>query len=65
MNVGQLVGGIVCLAASVLLGVLSVVLPEGKVVFMINDSNMPIVPVVGLALLGVGLLLSSLRRRVA
>jgi LPXTG-motif cell wall-anchored protein len=65
MNVGQLVGGIVCLAASALLGVLSVVLPEGKVVFMIGDSNMPIVPIVGLALLGIGLILSALRRQVA
>jgi hypothetical protein len=48
-----------------LLAVLSAVLPEGKVVFMVNGANMPIVPIAGLLMLGVLLLASSVRRRLA
>ena len=55
MNKGRLVGGFVCLALAALLAVLSFVLPAGKVVFMVGDSNVPMVPVTILA--GVGLML--------
>lgn len=62
MNVGQLIGGIVCVALGVLLMVLYYVLPEGKVVFMIGDANVPYVPAV--VLIGVGIwLISTARKR--
>ncbi len=57
MNKGRLIGGIVCLALAALLAVLIVALPEGKVVFMIGDDNVPVVPVTVLA--GVGMALVS------
>ena len=62
MNKGRLVGGIVCLAVAALLAVLAVVLPEGKVVFMVGDSNIPYIPVVVLAGLGLALASSAWRR---
>jgi peptidoglycan/LPS O-acetylase OafA/YrhL len=55
MNKGRLIGGILCLAGAALLLVLMVALPEGKVVFMIGDSNVPWIPVIVLAGLGAGL----------
>jgi hypothetical protein len=62
LNKGRLIGGIICVAAAVLLAVLSVTLPEGKVVFMIGDSNAVYVPIFVLA--GVGLwLLATVTRR--
>jgi hypothetical protein len=65
MNKGRLVGGIICLALAGLLGVLMFALPEGKVVFMIGDSNVPWVPVIVLAGIGVGLLSTAWRRQSA
>ena len=65
MNKGRLVGGIICLALAGLLGVLMFALPEGKVVFMIGDSNVPWVPVIVLAGIGVGLLSTAWRRQIA
>ena len=62
MNVGRLIGGLICLAAAVLLGVLMVTLPEGKVVFMVGDRNLPIIPVTVLAILGLGLVVTAWRR---
>ncbi len=56
MDKGKLVGGIICLAAAALLGVAMFALPEGKVVFMIGDSNLPWVPVIALTGIGVALL---------
>lgn len=56
MDKGKLVGGIICLAAAALLGVAMLALPEGKVVFMIGDSNLPWVPVIALTGIGVALL---------
>jgi hypothetical protein len=55
MNKGRLIGGIICLALAALLAVVSFALPAGKVVFMVGDSNVPMVPVTILA--GVGLML--------
>ena len=63
MNKGQLAGGIICLLAAGLLGVAFFALPEGKVVFMIGDSNVPWVPVIVLAGIGVALVSTSWRRR--
>ena len=63
MNKGQLVGGIICLAVAALLGVAMFALPEGKVVFMLGDNNVPWVPVIVLAGIGVALLSTSWRRQ--
>jgi hypothetical protein len=62
MRVGRLVGGIVCLLAAALLAVLIFTLPEGKVVFMMGDSNMPWIPTIVLAGVGAGLLGTARRR---
>jgi len=62
MNMGRLIGGIICVAVAVLLAVLSFVLPEGEVVFMVGDTNAIYVPV--LVLGGLGLwLLATVRKR--
>jgi hypothetical protein len=50
LGMGAALVGLLCLLA-----VLSFVLPAGKVVFMVGDSNVPMVPVTILA--GVGLML--------
>jgi len=65
MNKGKVVGGIICLALAGLLGVAMFALPEGKVVFMIGDSNVPWVPVVVLAGIGVALLSTAWSRQSA
>jgi len=59
MNKGRLIGGIICLAAALLIAVLFVALPEGKVTFTVNGTNMPFVPVVGLGIVGVWLLIQA------
>jgi hypothetical protein len=63
MNKGRLVGGLICLASAVLLAVLAVALPDGEVMFMVGDTNRPIIPVIVLAGLGVMLLTTALGRR--
>lgn len=65
MNKGRLVGGIICLLAAALLGVAMFALPEGKVVFTLGDSNVPWVPVLVLAGIGVALISTSWMRRSA
>lgn len=55
MNKGRLIGGIVCLAVAGLLTALIFALPEGGFVFMIDESNMPWVPVIVLAGIGAAL----------
>jgi MFS family permease len=59
MNKGRLIGGVICLAAALLIAVLFVALPEGKVTFTVNDTNMPFVPVIVLGILGVWLLVTA------
>ena len=56
MNKGRLIGGILCLVVAAMLMVLIFTLPEGKVVFMVGDSNVPWIPVIVLAGLGAGLM---------
>lgn len=63
MDKGRLAGGIICLLVAGLLGVAMFALPESKVVFMIGDSNVPWVPVIVLAGIGVALVSTSWRRR--
>jgi hypothetical protein len=59
MKKGNLIGGAICLAAALLIAVLFLTLPEGRVTFMINDVNMPFVPVIVLGILGVWLLIRA------
>jgi hypothetical protein len=57
MKKGHLIGGIVCLAAALLIAVLAVAPPPGVTVsFMVEGTNMPFVPAIGLGILGVWLL---------
>jgi len=63
MNKGRLIGGILCLAVAALLMVLIFALPEGKVVFMVNGSNVPWIPVIVLAGAGTGLVGTAFRRQ--
>ena len=62
MNKGRLVGGIICVAAAVLLTVLYFTLPEGDVVFMMGDTNAIYVPIFVLAGLGIWML-ATVRKR--
>ena len=62
MNKSRLIWGIICLALAVLLTVLNVVLPEGKMMFMVDDTNMPWVPPVVLGILGIVLLATAGKR---
>lgn len=59
MSKSRLIGGVICLAAALLLAVLVVALPEGKVTFMMDGTNMPFVPVLVLGILGVWLLATA------
>jgi hypothetical protein len=59
MSKPRLIGGIICLAAGLFLAVLAVALPEGKVSFMVNGTNMPFVPVLVLGILGVWMLATA------
>ena len=63
MNKGRLIGGIVCLAVAALLAVLIFARPEGTVMFMVEGTNMPWIPVIVLAGLGAGLIGSAPRRQ--
>lgn len=63
MSKGRLVGGIICLALAALLVVLTYVLPEGNVVFMMGDTNVPMVPAIVLAGVGLWLLLTTRQRQ--
>jgi hypothetical protein len=59
MNKGRLIGGGICLAVGVLLGVLTYTLPETQMVFMIGDTNVPIAPAIILSVLGIYLLATA------
>lgn len=65
MSKGRLIGGVICLVLAALLVVLMFALPEGKVIFMIGDSNVPWVPAIVLAGLGLWLLSTAWRRQSA
>lgn len=56
MNVGRLVGGLICLAIAALLAILNYTLPENELMFMVGDQNMPLLPVAILGVVGVILL---------
>lgn len=61
MNTGRMVVGVILFAIGALLAVLSFALPPDKVMFMIGDTNMPLVPAAILGIVGVALMLSALR----
>jgi len=60
MSKSRLVGGIICLAAALLIAVLAVAAPPGVTVsFMVEGTNMPFIPAIGLGVLGVWLLVTA------
>ena len=59
LNVGRLIGGIICLMIGMFLGLLTFVLPEERMMFMIGDDNVPIVPAIILAGVGIWLIATS------
>ena len=62
MNKSRLIGGITCLVLAALLAVLAVALPADKMIFMVGDTNMPHVPAIILAIVGLGLLITAGKR---
>lgn len=56
MNKSKLVGGIICLGIAGLLTVANLTLPPENLMFQIGDQNMPWIPVVVLAIVGIVLL---------
>ena len=58
-NKSRLIWGIICLALAALLGVLTIVLPESNMMFMVGDTNVPIAPAIILGILGVALLVTA------
>ncbi len=62
MKKGNLIGGIICLAAALLIAVLVVAAPPNVTVsFMVEGTNMPYIPAIGLGILGVWLLVTARR----
>lgn len=61
MNASRIIWGTICLALAVLLGILNVVLPPENLMFMIGDTNMPYVPPIILATVGIVLLVTARR----
>jgi heme A synthase len=56
MNVGRLIGGLICLAIAALLAILTYTLPDNEMMFMVGDQNVPLLPAVILGVVGVILL---------
>jgi uncharacterized membrane protein len=59
MNKSRLIWGIICLVLAGLLAVLNATLPPENMMFMIGDRNLPIVPAIVLAIVGVFLLATA------
>jgi hypothetical protein len=59
MNKSRLIGGIICLFFAVLIAVLTFVLPEDKMMFMVGEKNVPIVPAIILGIVGIILLATA------
>lgn len=62
MNKGRLIGGIICLAIAVLLAVLNFRLPENRMMFMVGDANVPLLPAMILGVVGLALLVTARER---
>ncbi len=61
MNWPRFIWGILCLALAALLAVLNIVLPPENLMFMVGNTNMPWVPPIAFALVGILLLATSAR----
>lgn len=59
MDKSKLIGGIICLAIAVLLVVVNLRLPPENVMFQIGSVNMPWVPPIVLAIVGIALLATA------
>ena len=62
MNKSQFIWGIICLVLAGLLGVANVVLPPDKLMFMVGGANVPYLPPIILAIVGVVLVTTALRK---
>ena len=63
MKRGNLVGGIICLVIAGFLAVANIMLPPERLMFQIGDANMPWVPPVVLAIIGIVLLATARKGR--
>lgn len=63
MNITRLVFGIICLVLAAALTVANLTLPQSNLMFMVGDINMPWVPAVALAALGIVLITSVFKNR--
>ncbi len=61
MNKARLIWGIICLAIAALLAVLNLTLDPDRLMFLVEGSNMPWIPVVVLGALGLWLLFTAFR----
>ena len=59
MNKGRLIWGIICLVLAGLLVMLNFALPEEKMMFTVNDTNMPYIPPIILGIVGIVLLVTA------
>ena len=59
MKKGRLIGGIVCLALAVVLGVLSFVVPADSMIFYAGEENLRWFPAVVLGIVGIVLLATA------
>ncbi len=65
MNKTQIIWGVICLLVAVVLAVLIIVLPPEQFMFQLGDRNMPWVPTVALAVVGVILLATAGQKKEA
>ena len=61
MNKGRLIGGIICVTIAILLGVLTIILPEDRIMFLVEGENMPFVPAIVLGVICIVLLVAAWR----
>ena len=59
MNKAKLIWGIICLAVAGLLLVLIAVLPDGKITFMVDGTDMPYIPPIVLGIIGIALIATA------
>lgn len=62
MDKSKVIGGIICLVLAALLAVLNFVLPPDRLMFMVGGENIPFLPAIILAVVGIGLLATARRR---
>ena len=56
---GKVIGGTICLALALMLGVLNFVLPPENLMFTVGDANMPWIPPLLLGIVGIVLLITA------